>query len=56
MLGDALFPILKSNFANVLATDIDVNASWLEKLDVRIYRSVKIIASFAPDIVIHLAD
>ena len=56
MLGDALLPIIKSNFTHVLATDIDVNTSWLEKLDVRdISQCEKIITSFAPDIVIHLA-
>tara|TARA_Y100000768_G_scaffold383994_1_gene367181 strand:+ start:2849 stop:3763 length:915 start_codon:yes stop_codon:yes gene_type:complete len=56
MLGDALFPIIKSNFTNVLATDIDANPNWLEKLDVRdITQCQKIISSFSPDIVFHLA-
>ena len=56
MLGDALFPIIKSNFTHVLATDIDVNTNWLEKLDVRDKNQCqKIMSSFSPDIVIHLA-
>ena len=56
MLGDALFPIIKSNFTHVLATDIDVNTNWLEKLDVRDNNQCqKIMSSFSPDIVFHLA-
>ena len=56
MLGDALFPIIKSNFTHVLATDIDVNTNCLEKLDVRDKNQCqKIMSSFSPDIVIHLA-
>ena len=56
MLGDALFPLIKSNFTHVLATDIDVNTNWLEKLDVRDkIQCQKIISSFSPDIVFHLA-
>ena len=56
MLGDALFLAIKSNFTNVLATDIDVSTNWLEKLDVRdTTQCQKIISSFSPDIVFHLA-
>ena len=56
MLGDAIIPIIKSNFTHVLATDIDVNTNWLEKLDVRDnIQCQKIMSSFSPDIVFHLA-
>ena len=56
MLGYSLLPIIKENFNDLLATDIKPNKGNLEKLDVRdVDECEKVIASFAPDIVIHLA-
>ena len=56
MLGYSLLPIIESNFNYLLATDIKANAGKLEKLDVKdIDECEKVMASFAPDIVIHLA-
>lgn len=56
MLGYSLLPIIESNFNYLLATDIKANTGRLERLDVRdVEECEKVIASFAPDIVIHLA-
>ena len=55
MLGYSLLPIIKANFNYLLATDIKPNTVSLEKLDVRdVDECEKVIASFAPDVVIHL--
>ena len=56
MLGYSLLPIIESNFNYLLATDIKAKTGRLERLDVRdVEECEKVIASFAPDIVIHLA-
>ena len=56
MLGEAVYPLFKSNYDKVLATDIDLNANWLERLDVRDITECKnIISNFSPNIIVHLA-
>lgn len=56
MLGHAVYPYLKSKGYDVLATDIDLNVSWLAKLDVREYEEARKVAmKFKPDIILHLA-
>jgi len=56
MLGNAIFPYFSSWYDNVIATDKDVNETWLEFLDVRDQAALgKIFSRFAPDVVLHLA-
>lgn len=56
MLGKSVYFSLKEKGYDLLATDIDLNENWLNYLDVRDYtESGKIITSFKPEIVIHLA-
>lgn len=56
MLGSSVYPVFSQTGAQVLATDIDLNESWLEHLDVRdINECEKIFEQFQPSIVLHLA-
>ncbi len=55
MLGQAVYERFDRS-CSVLATDIDVNESWLEYLDVRDVRSLLgKISEFKPDLIINLA-
>jgi len=55
MLGEAVYRRF-NKFAEVKATDIDLNEPWLEYADVRDYRQcLESIESFAPDAIINLA-
>lgn len=55
MLGEAVYKLF-SRLCSVLATDIDVNESWLEHLDVRELDSIlRTAAKFKPDLLINLA-
>jgi dTDP-4-dehydrorhamnose reductase len=55
MLGDAVYKTLNLS-SKVLATDIDVNADFLTKADVRNFHEMdKLISEYNPDIVFHLA-
>jgi dTDP-4-dehydrorhamnose reductase len=55
MLGDAFFNYYKSR-VNLMATDIDLNESWLKYMDVRDFSKYRKCAiDFKPDIIIHLA-
>lgn len=55
MLGDAVHERY-SQAATVMATDIDVNESWLSHADVRDYEGIsRSIAEFRPDAIINLA-
>ncbi len=55
MLGEAVYQHFSPR-TTVLATDIDVNADWLEFADVRDYTAMqRSIGEFKPDIVINLA-
>ncbi|MCB9447422.1 MAG: NAD(P)-dependent oxidoreductase [Flavobacteriales bacterium] len=55
MLGQAVYKQFSAH-ANVKATDIDLNESWLEKADVRSYTEIRdSILSFQPDLIINLA-
>lgn len=54
MLGDAVYKTL-SKKAKVMATDIDLNSSFLSYGDIRDYQAIrKIIKKFNPDIIFHL--
>ncbi|MBN2443229.1 MAG: NAD(P)-dependent oxidoreductase [Spirochaetales bacterium] len=56
MLGDAVFRVCSEEFDEVLATDIDLNESWLKPMDVRdIDQCEKVFTDFKPTLVIHLA-
>jgi dTDP-4-dehydrorhamnose reductase len=56
MLGSALYPALRALGHDVLATDRNVNESWLSLLDVRDYDAVqREVAAFRPHLVYHLA-
>lgn len=56
MLGSSMYGICLDSGANVLATDIDLNESWLEHADVRdIHECEKVFRSFKPTITIHMA-
>ena len=56
MLGSAVYPVFSETGARILATDIDLNESWLEHLDIRdIYECGKVFKQFQPTIVLHLA-
>jgi dTDP-4-dehydrorhamnose reductase len=56
MLGAALYPALRTVGHEVLATDRNVNESWLSLLDVRDYDAVRRhVDAFRPDVVYHLA-
>jgi len=55
MLGEAVYSVL-SKTAEVKATDLNVNTSWLSYADVRDYKSiVPSILEFKPDLVVNLA-
>jgi len=55
MLGDAVYRLF-STHTTVKATDIDVNARWLEYADVRDYQGMyESIKTFNPDLLINLA-
>lgn len=55
MLGEAVYEHF-NKFCSVLATDIDVNESWLSYLDVRDLKAVlKTVSEFKPDLLINLA-
>lgn len=56
MLGSSMYGICLNSGANVLATDIDLNESWLEHADVRdIHECEKVFRVFNPTITIHMA-
>jgi dTDP-4-dehydrorhamnose reductase len=56
MLGAALYPALRAAGHEVLATDRDVNESWLSALDVRDCDAVgRTVDAFRPHFVYHLA-
>lgn len=55
MLGEAVYHRFRA-IAQVMATDIDVNESWLSYADVRDYKAMLAsIKSFAPNVIINLA-
>jgi len=55
MLGEAAYNKFNP-IADVCATDIDVNADWLNYADVREYKAIrKSVIDFGPDIIINLA-
>ncbi len=55
MLGQAVYHTLKEN-NTLLATDIDLNESWLEFLDIRDIDSIlKTCEAFKPELIINLA-
>ncbi len=55
MLGSSVYEVLAPR-AQVTATDIDLNESWLSHLDVRDKAEVtKVVAEVNPDYIIHLA-
>jgi len=55
MLGEAVYRRF-SSFADVKATDIDLNDSWLEFADVRDFSQIRdSVRSFGPDVIINLA-
>lgn len=55
MLGAAVYEAVSAAFTDVLATDIDVNESWLVHQDFRDLRSLeKLFDDFKPSIVFHL--
>ncbi|MBI4845334.1 MAG: SDR family oxidoreductase [Candidatus Omnitrophica bacterium] len=55
MLGKAVYEKFKERY-DVLATDIDVNETWLEYLDVRDLNAIlKRVADFGPGLLINLA-
>lgn len=56
MLGSSMYGICLDSGAKVLATDIDLNESWLKQADVReIHECENIFSSFKPTITIHMA-
>ena len=56
MLGRAANAIFKSEYDNVLSTDIDLNEDWLEHLDVRdLSECERVVNDFHPNIILHLA-
>lgn len=55
MLGEAVYEVFK-NVCQVCASDINLNVSWLERLDVSVFKDVKeYLAKVRPDYIIHLA-
>ena len=55
MLCQAFYEVFTPDF-EVLATDIDLNASWLKELDVRDYDQFRnVVEFFRPDYIFHLA-
>lgn len=56
MLGRAVYQVFSTAYANVLATDIDLNTDWLQELDVREYDQCKrVFDEYQPELVLHLA-
>lgn len=56
MLGRDVYRVFYDNHFDIMATDIDVNESWLTYGDVRNYdQMVEQIGKFAPDVIINLA-
>jgi dTDP-4-dehydrorhamnose reductase len=56
MLGNAVYPYFSSRFANLTATDKDVNESWLSHLDIRDKAELRRhFATIKPTLVLHLA-
>jgi dTDP-4-dehydrorhamnose reductase len=56
MLGSAVYPYFEARYAEVLATDRDVDETWLETLDVRdSVRLKEVFEHLQPDLVLHLA-
>jgi len=56
MLGAAAYEIFSSSYDNVLATDIDLNTPWLEKLDVREFDECReVVSNYNPTVILHLA-
>lgn len=56
MLGNAIYPYFSSRFANLFATDKDLNESWLRHLDVRDTAALRCwFADIKPSLVLHLA-
>ena len=55
MLGEAVYNVFKDN-CQVYASDIDLNESWLELLDVSVLKDVSAyLTNLKPDYIIHLA-
>ncbi len=56
MLGLAVYDRFSKEYADILATDIDLNERWLSHLDVRDIRECeRVFSEFKPTLVIHLA-
>ena len=56
MVGSSMYPCFKEKGYEVLATDKDVNETWLSFLDVRELDKVReAVEAFNPDVIIHLA-
>jgi len=56
MLGKSMYRVFVEKYADVKATDIDCNESWLGYLDVRDFAAcVQVFEQFQPHIVLHLA-
>ena len=56
MLGEAVYPYFTSKYANVLASDKELNGEWLMQLDVRDDVHLgNVFKDFKPDVIIHLA-
>ena len=56
MLGSALYPALRAQGHDILATDRSVNESWLSRLDVRDHDALeREVAAFRPHVIYHLA-
>ena len=56
MLGASVYPACTRKFEHVLATDIDLNEPWLERLDVReMAQCERVFQAFRPTLVLHLA-
>jgi dTDP-4-dehydrorhamnose reductase len=56
MLGSSVYPVFFQTGAQVLATDIDLNETWLQHLDIRdIHECEKVFEQFKPTIVLNLA-
>ena len=54
MLGSSLYPVFFQTGAQVLATDIDLNETWLQHLDIRdIHECEKVFEQFKPTIVLN---
>lgn len=56
MLGNAIIPYFRAYCGDVLATDREVSADWIQALDVTDHQKVAdLVESFQPDLILHLA-